>query len=64
MKNVLFVNEGNVHGYSVAIYVAMGILILASVLAFVLINAEVQNHAERAEGDGSVEDMAVPVIVH
>jgi EmrB/QacA subfamily drug resistance transporter len=62
-KNLLLINESNVHGYSVAIYWAFGILLLSSVLAFVLINAEVQNTAEHAEGE-TAEDFAVPVIAH
>jgi predicted MFS family arabinose efflux permease len=64
LKNQLFINEAAVHGYAVAIWWATGILFLASALAFTLINAGVQNHAERAEGDESIEDFAVPVIVH
>jgi hypothetical protein len=63
-KNQLFLNEAAVHGYSVAIWWATGILFLASVLAFVLIDAGVQNRTERAEGDESIEDFAVPVIAH
>jgi EmrB/QacA subfamily drug resistance transporter len=64
LKNQLFINEAAVHGYAVAIWWATGILFLASALAFVLINAGVQNHSERAEGDESMEDFAVPVIAH
>jgi EmrB/QacA subfamily drug resistance transporter len=63
-KNVLLVNEAAVHGYSVAIYWAMAILALAAVLAFTLISAGVQNTAERADGDESIEDLAVPVVAH
>ncbi|WP_329132818.1 MFS transporter [Streptomyces sp. NBC_01476] len=62
--NQLLINESAVHGYSVAIYWATAILAVASLLAFILVDAEVQNHAERAEGDESVEDFAVPVIAH
>src|SRR5882757_1073436 len=64
LSNQLFINKAAVHGYSVAIWWATGILFLASALAFVLINAGVQNHSERAEGDESIEDFAVPVIAH
>ena len=63
-KNLRLVNEAAVHGYSVAIYWAMAILVLASGLAFTLISAGVQNTAERVEGDASVEDLPVPVIAH
>ena len=64
LKNHSFINQAAVHGYSVAIYVAMGILVLAAALVFTLVNAGVQNQPEKtAEGD-SVEDFAVPVIAH
>ncbi|MYS21346.1 drug resistance transporter, EmrB/QacA subfamily [Streptomyces sp. DvalAA-14] len=63
-KSQLLINEANVHGYSVAIYWATGILAVAALLAFFLVNAEVQNHAERADGDESIEDFAIPVIAH
>ena len=64
LKNQLLINESAVHGYSVAIYWALAILALAAVASFVLINAEVQNTAERVEGDESIDDYAVPVIAH
>jgi len=64
LSNQLFINKAAVHGYSVAIWWATGILFVAAVLAFVMINAGVQNSSERAEGDESVEDFAVPVIAH
>jgi len=64
LKNKVFINEAAVHGYSVAIYWAMGILLVSAVLAFTLINASVQNNPERAEGDESIDDVAVPVIAH
>ncbi|WP_328913928.1 MULTISPECIES: MFS transporter [unclassified Streptomyces] len=64
LKNQLFVNQAAVHGYSVAIYWAMAILAVSSILAFVLVNAEVQNTGERTQGDESVEDFAVPAIAH
>jgi EmrB/QacA subfamily drug resistance transporter len=64
VKSKLLINESNVHGYSVAIYWATGILAIAALLAFFLVNAEVQNHAERIDGDESIEDFAIPVIAH
>jgi MFS family permease len=64
LKNRLFINEAAVHGYSVAIWWATGILALSAVLAYVMVNAEVQNTSQRAEGDESVEDFAIPVIAH
>jgi len=64
LKNQLFINEAAVHGYSVAIYWATAILVLAAVLAYVLINAGVQNTAEKV-GDGeSIDDLPIPVIAH
>ncbi|WP_329178293.1 MFS transporter [Streptomyces sp. NBC_01477] len=64
LKQQLFINQAAVHGYSVAIYWATGILALASVLAFVLVDAGVQSGPERVDGDTSVEDFAIPVIAH
>ncbi|NUQ99669.1 MAG: MFS transporter [Streptomyces sp.] len=64
LKNQLFVHEAAVHGYVVAIWWGMGILLLSAILAFVLINAQVQNTAEHAGGDGSEADAVVPVIAH
>jgi EmrB/QacA subfamily drug resistance transporter len=60
----LFINQAAVHGYSVAIWWATAILALSSVLAFVMVDAQVQNVSERVDGDASVEDMPVPVIAH
>lgn len=64
LKNKLFIDQAAVHGYSVAIWWATAILVTASVVAFVLVNAEVQNTTEHAEGDESVGDFAVPVVAH
>jgi MFS family permease len=63
VKNQLFINQSAVHGYSVAIYWAFGILLLASVLAFVLVDAEVQNTGEHVDGENA-EDFAIPVVAH
>jgi EmrB/QacA subfamily drug resistance transporter len=64
LANHDFVNRSAVHGYSVAIYVAMGILILSAALVFSLVNAGVQNQPEKTADGDSVEDFAVPVIAH
>lgn len=64
LKNPLFVNEAAVHGYSIAIYWATGILVASAVIAFTLINAGVQSGPARVEGEDAVEDAVVPVIVH
>jgi EmrB/QacA subfamily drug resistance transporter len=63
-RNPLLINEAAVHGYSVAIYVAMGILLAASAIAFTFLNAGVQNTGTRAGSDDSVEDIAIPVVAH
>ncbi|MEV6007483.1 MFS transporter [Streptomyces sp. NPDC051976] len=57
--------EGQVHGYSIAITVALGILVLAAIIAAVLINVGVQSGPQVVDADGeAVEDFAVPVIAH
>jgi EmrB/QacA subfamily drug resistance transporter len=57
--------QGQVHGYSIAITVALGILVLAAIIAGVLINAGVQSGPQQVDADGeSIEDFAVPVIAH
>jgi EmrB/QacA subfamily drug resistance transporter len=63
-KNPLLQAEGAVHGYSVAIYVAMGILLLASALAFTLLNATVQSGAGHKQGEGAEDEVAIPVVAH
>jgi EmrB/QacA subfamily drug resistance transporter len=57
--------QGQVHGYSIAITVALGILVLAAIIAAVLINVGVQSGPQVVDQDGeAVEDFAVPVIAH
>ncbi|SEG34173.1 drug resistance transporter, EmrB/QacA subfamily [Actinacidiphila yanglinensis] len=63
-KNPLLINEAAVHGYSVAIYVAMGILLASSAIAFTFLNAGVQNSTARADGDDSLDEVAIPVVAH
>jgi hypothetical protein len=64
LTDKLFVNQAAVHGYSVAIYWATGILALSALLAFVLIDAGVQGGHEQIDGEKSAEDVAIPVIAH
>ncbi|WP_031514260.1 MFS transporter [Streptomyces sp. NRRL F-5123] len=64
LKNKLFIDQSAVHGYSVAIYWATGILALSALLAFVLIDAGVQGGHEQIDGEKSPEDIAIPVIAH
>ncbi|MBL1098947.1 MFS transporter [Streptomyces coffeae] len=57
--------EAMVHGYSTAIWWAVGILVLAAVIAVTFINAGPQDGGGpvAGSGDGAVED-AVPVMAH
>jgi EmrB/QacA subfamily drug resistance transporter len=64
LKNRTFINEAAVHGYSVAIYWATAILVIASILAYVLVDAGIQSASQRTGGDKSLEDFAVPVVAH
>ncbi|MFC7221336.1 MFS transporter [Streptomyces polyrhachis] len=54
-----------VHGYTTAIWWAVGILVVSAAIAFVFINAgKPQAPAPAAEGDGLVKEPAPPVVVH
>ena len=64
LKDALFQHQAAVHGYSVAIYWATGILVLSAVIAFTLINAGVQGGRQQTGGDKSADDLAVPVVAH
>ena len=60
--------QAAVHGYSVAIWWAVGILVLASGLAFAFINTGHQGGGPVAAGGGAAEsdepELSVPVIAH
>ena len=58
--------QGMVHGYSVAIWWAVGILLMAAVFAFTLINTGPQDGAPGASGSGAKDDeqLSVPVAMH
>ncbi|WP_330339441.1 MFS transporter [Streptomyces sp. NBC_00557] len=58
--------QGMVHGYSTAIWFAVGILALASLIAFTFVNAGRPGSATVASGQGEgVEDeVPVPVVAH
>jgi EmrB/QacA subfamily drug resistance transporter len=64
LKNKLFINESAVHGYSVAIYWATGILVLSALIAFVLVSADGQGGRQQVSGDKAADDLAIPVIAH
>ena len=59
--------QGMVHGYTVAIWWGMGILVLSSVLALVLIDTGHQGGGPLADGDrteGEEPEFVMPVIAH
>ncbi len=60
--------QAMVHGYSVAIWWAVGILAVSAVLAVTLINTGHQGGSLTVSGsgaqDGAQEDLPVPVVVH
>ncbi|KUJ70117.1 Puromycin resistance protein pur8 [Streptomyces albus subsp. albus] len=58
--------QATVHGFTVAIWWAVGILLLAAVLAVVFINAGKPNVGQAAagSGDGEVEEAPIPVMAH
>ncbi|NUS10728.1 MAG: MFS transporter [Streptomyces sp.] len=65
LKDKLFINQSAVHGYSVAIYWATGILVLSALIAFVLIDAGIQGGGpQQVDGEKSADDVAIPVIAH
>ncbi|MFM9448756.1 MFS transporter [Streptomyces acidiscabies] len=55
--------EGMVHGYTSAIWFAVGILVAASVIAFTLINAGRPNLGRGAE-EGADDEVKIPVVAH
>jgi EmrB/QacA subfamily drug resistance transporter len=60
-----FVNAAAVHGYSTAIWVAVGILVLAAVLAGTMINTRAQGDQIAASSeDEAAEDAVAPVMAH
>jgi EmrB/QacA subfamily drug resistance transporter len=59
--------EGMVHGYTSAIWFAVGILVAAAAIAVALINAGRPNMgpiAGSGSGDGVEDEIAVPVVAH
>ncbi|MFI0999995.1 MFS transporter [Streptomyces galbus] len=57
--------EGMVHGYTSAIWFAVGILVAAAAIAVTLINAGRPNLGPIAgSGDGVEDEIAVPVVAH
>ncbi|MEU3828254.1 MFS transporter [Streptomyces sp. NPDC029080] len=56
--------EGMVHGYTAAIWVAVGILALASLIAFTFVNAGRPDTTAVTSGDGVEDELPVPVVAH
>ncbi|MFG2354464.1 MFS transporter [Streptomyces sp. NPDC048521] len=56
--------QGQVHGYSMAIWFAVGILGLAALIAFTLVNAGRPDTSPVASGDGVEDEVPVPVVAH
>ncbi|MFJ7149566.1 MFS transporter [Streptomyces sp. NPDC100445] len=56
--------QGMVHGYSTAIWFAVGILGLASLIAFTFVNAGRPGTTTVASGEGVEDELPVPVIAH
>jgi EmrB/QacA subfamily drug resistance transporter len=64
----LLMAQGVVHGYSTAIWWAVGILLVSSAIAFTFVNTGHQGGALTVSGgdaaEGEAEELPVPVIVH
>ncbi|MFI8349855.1 MFS transporter [Streptomyces sp. NPDC085596] len=56
--------QGMVHGYSSAIWFAVGILAVASLIAFTMVNAGKPGSTKVASGDGAEDEIPVPVVAH
>ncbi|MET7746142.1 MFS transporter [Streptomyces sp. NPDC005385] len=57
--------QGAVHGYSIAIWLAVGILVLAAGIAFTLINTgRPDANVISGAGEGAEDELKVPVIAH
>ncbi|MEU6669713.1 MFS transporter [Streptomyces sp. NPDC046727] len=56
--------DGLVHGYTAAIWVAVGILGLAALIAFTFVNAGRPDVTEMISGEGVEDEVPVPVVAH
>ncbi|WP_406436855.1 MFS transporter [Streptomyces sp. NBC_00631] len=56
--------EGAVHGYANAIWVAVGMLVLAAVVVVTFVNAGKPDTTTVASGEGAEDEVAVPVVAH
>jgi hypothetical protein len=57
--------QGQVHGYTNAIWFAVGMLVLAAVIVMVLVNAgKPDTSAVAGSAEGVEDEVAVPVVAH
>ncbi|MET8081076.1 MFS transporter [Streptomyces sp. NPDC005303] len=57
--------EGQVHGYTNAIWFAVGMLVLAAAIVVTLVNAgRPDTTAVTGSGEGAEEELAIPVVAH
>jgi hypothetical protein len=56
--------EAQVHGYTSAIWFAVGILVVSAVIAMTLINAGKPGSTTVASGAGAEDEVPVPVVAH
>jgi hypothetical protein len=56
--------QGLVHGYTAAIWFAVGILGLAALIAFTFVNAGRPGATTVASGEGVEDEVPVPVVAH
>ncbi|MEU0967460.1 MFS transporter [Streptomyces sp. NPDC005917] len=56
--------QGQVHGYTNAIWFAVGMLVLAAAIVVTLVTAGTPSTSPVASGDGAEDELAVPVVAH
>ncbi|MFJ8155098.1 MFS transporter [Streptomyces sp. NPDC094468] len=56
--------EGAVHGYTNAIWFAVGMLVLAAVIVVTFVNAGAPSATPVASGEGAEDELPVPVVAH
>jgi predicted MFS family arabinose efflux permease len=65
MSSPALIAQAQVHGYAAAIWVAVGILVVSSILAFTLVNAGSDAVAPPTGGAGEeIGEASIPVIAH
>ncbi|MFJ9347871.1 MFS transporter [Streptomyces sp. NPDC101237] len=56
--------EGAVHGYTNAIWFAVGMLVLAAVIVVAFVNAGAPSATPVASGEGAEDELPIPVVAH